>query len=80
MKRWGVLVVLVDAPPFDSGDQLLERAGDREVWRKAVHALLPVADPSYPSKNRKIGKEKKEDAISNTGFVFGKDGKLVQAI
>ena len=38
--------LLADAPAFDTVEELLELAADREGWREVVHALLPASDPS----------------------------------
>ena len=38
--------MLADAPAFDTVEELLELAADREGWREVVHALLPASDPS----------------------------------
>jgi hypothetical protein len=38
--------LLMDALDFDSAEQLVLQASDREEWRMAVHALLPASDPA----------------------------------
>jgi hypothetical protein len=38
--------LLMDALDFDSAEQLLLQASDREEWRLAVIALLPASDPA----------------------------------
>ena len=47
--------LLMDAPAFESVEQLVEMAGDREAWRNEVRKLLPKSDPDR-IKGRKRGK------------------------
>ena len=35
----------MDAPAFETVEQLVEMAGDREAWRIEVRKLLPETDP-----------------------------------
>jgi exonuclease III len=67
--------LLMDAPDFETVEQLEEMAGDREAWRYAVRMLLPETDPDR-SKGRK-GKKKKgySDAfmVANGFHLEGKE-------
>jgi hypothetical protein len=51
--------ILMDASAFDSVEQLLLLAEDRDGWREVVVALLPKADPAHPAqkKKKKCGSE-----------------------
>lgn len=53
--------ILMDALRFDSVEQLLQHAEDREEWGLTVKALLPESDPAQ-QKRRKAEKREKEKA------------------
>ena len=59
--------LLEDAPAYSTVEQLLEMAGDRDVWRVAVQELLPQSDPVVAQRARE---EKKKKA--SVGLVNGK--------
>jgi hypothetical protein len=71
--------ILMDALAFDSVEQLLTLAEDRDAWRETVVALLPKADPGHPEAQKKK-KKKKCRREEDSGCGFDKDGKLAQVI
>ena len=64
--------LLADAPIFDSVDQLLELAGDRDGWRKLVRDLLPEGVSGGGSS--KSPKGPSDAFMLASGFCF-EDGK-----
>ena len=62
----------MDAPGYESAEQLVGLAEDRIAWRAEVLALLPASDP-------KGGKKKKKEEAGNS-CGFGVDGKLTQVV
>ncbi len=64
--------LLMDAPRYESVEQLTELAEDKKAWAAEVLALLPASDPK-----RRKKKKKKEEVDS---CCFGVDGKLTQVV
>ena len=80
--------LLSDAPVFESVEQLLELAGDRNGWRDLVKALLPDSDPAVVAKARnkkkahkaaELQKEGKKHQVSDA-FTVGAGYHLVEGI
>ena len=80
--------LLTDAPAFESVEQLLELAGDRNGWRDLVKALLPASDPAVVAKARNKKKahkaaelqiEGKKHQVSDS-FMVGAGYHLVEGI
>jgi hypothetical protein len=66
--------LLMDAPAYESVEQLVELAEDKTAWAVEVLALLPASDPS----RRKKGKKKEKEEGNSCGF--GADGRLAQVV
>jgi hypothetical protein len=64
--------LLMDAPAYESVEQLVELAANKVAWGVEVLALLPASDPS------KREKKKKKEEENSCGF--GVDGKLTQVV
>ena len=71
--------LLMDAPDFESVEQLVELASDREEWRYGVRLLLPGSDPDkIKAGRRKKNKKGRSDAFMVANGFHLEGGEWIQ--